>query len=131
MGNKGIVMKEMLLLFCILLFCLLMIGFYSENFPSSKDDSSSSNDSSSAIDYDYYHNYEKKMVNAAKQYIQSNNYKFNDTIFSVELETLVNTTSLDSLYDKMSNKKCTGYVVVSSDSEYKSYLQCDEYKTVG
>ena len=80
---------------------------------------------------DYYHNYEDEMVKAAKNYIKTTNYKINDAIISVELETLVNTSSIDVLYDKKSNKKCTGYVVISSDTDYKSYLQCDEYKTVG
>lgn len=155
LDNRGWGLREMLIYSSLLLVFLLIAtvrlsALYDDVGKSKEDskinvsnsnennniDSSNSDDSSDDLkdkyDLQYYYDYEDKMVEATQKYLKINDYNIDNDTVKLDLLTLIDFELIYRLYDKGSNVRCEGYVlIIYENSRYaiKPYLSCLDYVT--
>lgn len=103
MNNKGFGLQEMMASVLVLMIALVIIAVLTEKLFGEMN----------------YGTIEQKVVLARKE--------LNITDKIVSVETLIDKNVLDE--EIMNKYSCTGYVVF--DEDYKAYISCKNYKTVG
>jgi hypothetical protein len=145
LNNHGWGMRNMLIYSCIILIFLLIATYYvkylyrdlsmNDNDVTSEVQEENDTKPTKEINYDLYENYEKRMNNAAINYVKRYYNTLDTGIASVELWDLTNGGYIETLYDQVDNSKCLGYANVwdTEDGELKasSYIKCPSYTTEG
>lgn len=148
LDNRGWGLREMLIYSSILLLFLLIASFrmsalYNdinstkdepETFVEEKNSSEKGSSEKSSYDLKYYYDYEDKMIQATREYLKMHEYNVEVQTLKIDLSTLIDLDLIDKLYDKDSNVRCEGYVMVTFESDkdvIKPYLMCDDYVTKG
>lgn len=158
LNNYGFGMREMIIYSCILLFILFFAAveiniFYSnlenddkedntvevkqetdEDDESSKDDESSDDEKevvSEEVDYAYYSALEKRLEEAARQYLNEYKYDLSENSLKITSETLVNFGYMEAMYDQTGSNICTGYVNAYGSDEVtlEPFISCNNYST--
>lgn len=137
MNNHGISLREMLIFLCILLFCLLLAIFYGEYLANNSFDMKENNnyvekqeEKHNDNKKQYYLNYEDKMIDAAKRYIEFNKYESFSNDVIITLNSLISSGFIEKLYDN--GEVCSGYVVIKENNgniDIEKYLECPNYVT--
>lgn len=143
LDNRGWGLREMLIYSSILLLFLLIASFRMSalynDINSTKDEPETfveEKNSSEKGFYDlkYYYDYEDKMIQATRDYLKKYEYNVEVQTLKIDLSTLIDLDLIDKLYDKDSNVRCEGYVMVTFESDkeaIKPYLMCGDYVTKG
>lgn len=144
LNNHGWGLREMIIYSCLLLFCLL-IAAYNINYLYSglnnksndqsaevekKDDNKLILKKDTEINKKAYELYEQEMIQASKSYLKDYSYDLNDTILTIDLETLINFQYIEKIYDQVDQSICTGYVNVFMQNEnykFSPVLKCSNY----
>lgn len=153
MNNKGWGLAEMLILCSILIVSLLMASFYirslSKTIESQKNHNSTTNvghsnkdsnthDNNETINnYDnkIYINIEDKIELLSQRYIYNMyNNELDETTIIVDMKHLLEQDAEKELESLIDEHSCKGYSKVYKNETniyYDSYIDCDEYTTVG
>ena len=150
LNNHGWGMRTMIIYVCILLIFLLisnsMISTMYEDLEAelntTKNDDSQVKDEEEVIisdepkiDYVFYSNYEKRMEEATRTYLNNVDIYLNTCIYMVTLEDLVAYGYIETLYDQVDGSTCIGYSNITDNEfgeyEIDSYVRCNNYVTEG
>ena len=137
MDNKGWGLNTMLFMVCIILVALLMATFYAIRLNSilGKENNESENAVQQVVDSKYYIDKTNEITVAANKYIDNYSIELTNEETKIYLSYLISYGYIGNIYDKVSNKSCTGYAKAYLNADgvriVRSYLKCDNYKTNG
>lgn len=137
MDNKGWGLNTMLLMVCVILVALLMATFYTIRLNAilGKENNDSEAKLQKAVDDSYYINKVNEITKAADKYISEYDIVLSNEPTKIYLSYLVSYGYIDGIYDRDTKKSCTGYASAYLNPDnirmIKSYIKCDNYKSVG
>ena len=137
MDNKGWGLNTMLFMVCIILVALLLATFYAIRLNSylGNENNESEETVKKIVDDSYYINKTNDITIAAQKYIKEYNIELTNEETKIYLSYLISYGYINNIYDKISNKPCSGYAKAYLNTDgieiVKSYIKCDNYKTNG
>lgn len=118
LNDKGFGLMQMMIISGVLLLLLLFAAYYIYIFYSKLDVNTGSE----------YAFLESKLQTSAIKYVIDEKID-NNKIHSLSYELLLEKGYIDDFYDDNENE-CNGYVIIRN-SDYKTYIKCDSYKSSG